>query len=204
MIPAQKVKIIWKTNNRAWFIERGYEFTNYGDTFEVSEKDVQPTSKTTKIIVNCDYCSCNYTTTMYNYTRAKNSSKLKKDMCNTKECKTKKLAESNLTLYGKTTKRIKEKPITIIQNGEEVILQTCTRCEKPKPISEFWADTDTETGTYSWCIECTKKYRQTDQQKPKTTKYQKEYYQENKTAISDYKKQWYKNRQKSKSKKLNL
>lgn len=51
----QKVEIKWNGANKNYYIDKGYEFTNYKDSFLVSVKDLSPGSDIF-IDCNCDIC----------------------------------------------------------------------------------------------------------------------------------------------------
>ena len=51
----QKIKIKWNNHSKQHYVDLGYQFTKYGDEFEVDVKDLSHGSKA-KIIVVCDYC----------------------------------------------------------------------------------------------------------------------------------------------------
>ncbi len=194
MIPKQKIKVEWTRTNKKWYEERGYQFTKYGEVFEAEAADLQPSSPKLTIKVVCDYCGEEYNTTMYKYYRAKAAAFLKTDCCGKKECKSAKIVQSNLEKYGKKSP-IQKEIITIKdETGKEVEGQECARCNTLKPLDSFWDDPNTSTGKSSWCSDCMKEYRQTNEQKTKREKYQKSYYDKNKQTISEYKKDWWKNK----------
>lgn len=84
----QTVKVKWNPNTKLWYIERGYDFTSYNDTFEVSVFDLMRGSKT-KVEVICDYCGDHFET---EYNVLINGRKhLKKDCCH--KCSGKKSSE---------------------------------------------------------------------------------------------------------------
>jgi len=197
MIPLQKVLVEWNRCNRAWYIDRGYKFSDYGEMFEVEAKDLQPTSKKAEFKVICDYCGDEYITTPYKYYRAKASSNLKTDCCGKKDCKSAKVIQSNEKKYGNKSPCQKKTIIVKDENGNDVEGQECARCGYPLPLSEFWSDPNTSTGRSSWCIRCMKRYRKSNKQKNKVKKYQKEYYVSNKNEISEYKKKWWKEKNKT-------
>ena len=55
LILSQKVKMNWGASNRKHFTKLGYEFTKFGDEFEVNVNELTKGS-TVKVDVKCDYC----------------------------------------------------------------------------------------------------------------------------------------------------
>jgi hypothetical protein len=194
MIPEQKVKVEWMRTNKKWYEERGYKFTDYGETFEAEVTDLQPSSPKLEIKVICDYCGESYKTTMFKYYRAKAAAFLQTDCCGKKECKSAKVIQSNIKKYGKNSAHKKKIIMVKDKEGNEVEGQECARCNTPKPLTKFWNDPNTSTGKSSWCTDCMKEYRQTGEQKTKREKYQETYYNDNKDSISKRKQDWYKNK----------
>lgn len=194
LIPEQKVKVEWTRTNKKWYEEKGYKFSNYGEIFEAKATDLQPSSPKLEITVICDYCGEPYKTTMFKYYRAKAAAFLKTDCCGKKDCKSKKVIESNEKKYGKKSPCQKEIIMIKDEEGNEVKGQECAKCNALKPLTDFWNDPNTSTGKSSWCSQCMKEYRQTAEQKPKREEYQKNYYNNNKDSISKRKKNWWKNK----------
>lgn len=69
----------------------------------------------------------------------------------------------------------------------------CTKCKKPKSLSEFHNNKNMKDGKQIWCKECHKKQmmKYYEENKEKILKHEKQYQQENKESISDYHKQYY-------------
>lgn len=63
IIKNQIVKNKWNKNNKKWYIEKGYKFTNIGDEFYVQLKDLKERTKI-KVRAICDYCGKEYMTTI--------------------------------------------------------------------------------------------------------------------------------------------
>lgn len=55
----KEIEITWSTNTRNYYVERGYVFTGWGDTFLVKVRDL-PRSSKKKIPCRCDYCGKDY------------------------------------------------------------------------------------------------------------------------------------------------
>jgi len=71
-----------------------------GEEFEVLVSDVLSTSSA-KIIIECDYCGCQFENTVNNRHKAfKQNSTTLKDICKNKSCLENKIKESNITKYG--------------------------------------------------------------------------------------------------------
>ena len=73
LIPNQNIKIKWCNRNRKYYESLGYEFTNYGDCFIVSPKDV-PKGSHVKIGFTCDFCEEDFYITAHNYYKNKHLS----------------------------------------------------------------------------------------------------------------------------------
>lgn len=52
---AQKITLQWNQNNKKYYIEKGYEFTKYKDSFDVNLIDL-PLKANIDVRVICDYC----------------------------------------------------------------------------------------------------------------------------------------------------
>ena len=56
VVENQKIEVKWCSPTKEWYINKGYKYTKYGDSFIVDLEDLQPTS-TYKIQAKCDYCN---------------------------------------------------------------------------------------------------------------------------------------------------
>ena len=56
LVENQLVEVKWSSTNRDFYINRGYKYTQIGDTFLIKADDAHPNSRITKIRVRCDYC----------------------------------------------------------------------------------------------------------------------------------------------------
>lgn len=54
-IITKTVKVKWNGNNKKWYENKGYVFTNYKDEFEIKIKDITQWSHT-KVLCECDIC----------------------------------------------------------------------------------------------------------------------------------------------------
>ncbi|MEK4907329.1 hypothetical protein NSQ92_09170 [Niallia sp. FSL M8-0099] len=55
IVPEQMIEVKWSRNNKKWFMEKGYTYTDMKDIFFVKPEELMPTS-TNKVEVICDYC----------------------------------------------------------------------------------------------------------------------------------------------------
>lgn len=90
LIQDQKIEIQWAAKTKAYYINKGYEFTKYGDKFLVDVNDLPPTVKI-DVDVICDYCGKVFKKTYGRY-NLEISKRIYKCAC--EECKGKKLKES--------------------------------------------------------------------------------------------------------------
>ena len=59
LLPNQKISVTWKSNNKDYYISKGYSFTNYNEAFYVNAEDLY-TKSTKKVLVVCDLCGKSY------------------------------------------------------------------------------------------------------------------------------------------------
>lgn len=95
LVPNQKVEVKWNNKTKAWYINKGYNFTKKNDTFLCNVEDLPKTSMV-RVNVTCDGKDCNiiYDIPYMNYTKSIN--KYGKYFC--KSCAVK---------YGKNKERIR-------------------------------------------------------------------------------------------------
>lgn len=55
MIIGNDIQVKWSKNNKSYFVEKGYVFTQYGDTFKVDLKDLK-SNMSYKVDCKCDFC----------------------------------------------------------------------------------------------------------------------------------------------------
>jgi hypothetical protein len=72
MILDKFVNVKWNYVNKNYYINKGYEFTNYKDKFEVNIDDLSKGSRI-KIRVKCDFCGKEKETDYYNYNKSINN-----------------------------------------------------------------------------------------------------------------------------------
>ena len=95
MLISKIVKIKWSSNNKNYYIEKGYTFTKIRDEFEVKVEDLKSTSCVT-IECICDYCG--EPMKRYYSTYLKGREVVPKDCCN--KCISKKSKETCMKKYG--------------------------------------------------------------------------------------------------------
>lgn len=74
----QLVEIKWSNKNKKYYESKGYNFTNYGDSFYVKAKDLTNGAKS-NVKVICDFCGEPYYPTYVNFNRRQDKSV---DSCN--------------------------------------------------------------------------------------------------------------------------
>lgn len=109
----------WHSNNKAHFVNKGYNFTKMGDSFNVFVEDLFSSSRC-KIKMQCDYCNNVYETTYATYVLGRKKSN--KDAC--KNCAPLKATEINKERHKKIKfKRAREicetKNYTLLTKEEE-------------------------------------------------------------------------------------
>lgn len=110
----QEVEIKWNNANRKWFVSKGYNFTNWGDTFYVKAKDLHDGSHY-EIKFICDYCGSEIKQAYGVYQNGHN--KYPKDAC--WHCGSAKASEMD---RDKRIKRMKEKVLTKAQEKNYKII----------------------------------------------------------------------------------
>lgn len=98
MILNERVDIRWHAKNKKHYEDKGYTYTNWGDTFSVKVDDLSDGSGF-EVDVLCDYCEDTVVSMTFNeYNRRKKQSVIQKDACF--KCEIFKIRESNLINYG--------------------------------------------------------------------------------------------------------
>lgn len=119
LIENQQVLVKWHTNNKQWYINKGYEFTKYKDEFYVDVKDLTPGSKI-KVDVKCDYCGKIIPVAWKDYIHYKHN----KYSC--AHCRQKKTSEYDLQkrqeyLYNGALKTCKKFGYTLITSKNDIL-----------------------------------------------------------------------------------
>ncbi|MFE7816734.1 hypothetical protein ACFU1R_00895 [Priestia megaterium] len=106
MILTKIIQVRWHSKTKSHYDKilnsagcQKYIFTRFGKEFEVQFKDIHPNC-TAEIELRCDYCLIEHTKIYRNWKIHFDKSGIKKDSCN--KCRGKKIAESNLLVYGTT------------------------------------------------------------------------------------------------------
>lgn len=97
MLISTEVSIKWNARNKNHYVSLGYKFTKMKDSFVVKTEHLTPGSIAV-IILRCDYCGKEYTSTWDRYMHIKRHTKIDKDCC--KECQEIKCAEVIGSTYG--------------------------------------------------------------------------------------------------------
>lgn len=98
MLLTKEIMVKWASNkSKSYYINKGYEFTNFGDEFLIPVTDLPPNSNII-VEVMCDYCSISLSKQYGKYMRSINTSPISKDVCT--KCHPLKTKEGNLLLYG--------------------------------------------------------------------------------------------------------
>ena len=99
LVENQIISVRWAKKTKNHYIEKGYNFTQYGDTFDVHIKDL-PLGSDYIIAYQCDYCNEIKYKQYQAYNAQLRKSISKKDCCPNKDCVHKKTIEQNLIKYG--------------------------------------------------------------------------------------------------------
>lgn len=95
MIIQEKVTTSWNASNKKHLISKGYLFTKFRDSIEVSVSDLTDSSNI-KVLVKCDYCGTEFKRKYGKVIRGRGVTI--KDAC--KSCMVEKTKETNNVLYG--------------------------------------------------------------------------------------------------------
>lgn len=124
MLINEPIEMKWSNRNKKYYIEKGYNFTTYSDSFLVMPVDLT-SNNSTKVKVMCDYCNEVYYPTFCNYLKCREKSLVKKDCC--KPCSPLKHKEVCLMVYGVEStnqlKHVKEKKRNKLSLDSEVVNQ---------------------------------------------------------------------------------
>lgn len=118
LIENQIVQMTWSTRNKKTYVQKGYEFTDFGDTFDIKVEDLLSGSHA-RVKIKCDYCGDIVTVEWRDYLRHKNE----KYAC--KRCRQKKMSEKNLPrrqeyLYNAALAFCKGKGYVLITKKEDI------------------------------------------------------------------------------------
>ena len=118
--PNQTIKVSWHSQNKEHYIDKGYVFTKYRDSFMVKAEDLSR-SATAVVKVICDYCGEEYEMTWFHYREIQN----KNQKCSCYNCRHKKryendLRERQLKLYEKALIACAEKEYILVSNAEDI------------------------------------------------------------------------------------
>jgi hypothetical protein len=122
LVLPQTVNVKWHRNNKKWYFEKGYIFTNLGDMLEVNALDL-PLGSSQKVIILCDFCN---ETIHRRYSEYANKDKNDKDSC--VKCRNKKNAKYTIE---DVKKEFKKRGFTLLE-GEYINSKTNMRyiCDK--------------------------------------------------------------------------
>ena len=95
MLITKDVEMTWTHANKKYFIEKGYNFTKYGDIFLCDVNDLS-NSSCKNVECECDYCHKIFTKKYLKYLNGKNA--YNKDACSS--CAAKKSHDVMLDKYG--------------------------------------------------------------------------------------------------------
>jgi hypothetical protein len=120
LVENQKIEIKWTKQNKKKYASKGYEFTNYGDSFLVDANDLNKSDKT-KVKAVCDYCGSIYDVVFKSY--YDNISNGEKNAC--RNCLGTKAAETTLLsrqdkIYQMVQDKLSQKNCTLITKKEDI------------------------------------------------------------------------------------
>lgn len=118
LVENQIVQMIWGTSNKKRYIQKGYQFTNFGDAFNIKIEDLANGSHI-KVQVKCDYCGKIVFVAWRDYL------KYKDDRYACQKCRQRKTSENNLSkrqeyLYNAALEFCKNKGYTLITKKEYI------------------------------------------------------------------------------------
>lgn len=116
----QVVKVAWHSQSKNHYIDKGYKFTKYKDSFLVNVEDLSP-SATARVKVICDFCGEEYDMAWYHYRETKD--KQQKNACyNCRHIKRYKndLSARQDNLYSKALDACSNKGYILISKKEEI------------------------------------------------------------------------------------
>lgn len=126
MLVSKKINTEWNKRNRKYYIEKGYDFTGYGNQFEVNIEHIE---KGSSLLIQfiCDYClgknQINEKQRFKPYNNLiKSRKETNKDCCGNEECKVKKSREFYI-------RKLNENGKTIIQTHPHLIKEWSNRNE---------------------------------------------------------------------------
>lgn len=97
MLISEVVEIKWNSKNKKTYCDKGYSYTQNGDVFTVSTKDLTNGSHV-EVLVRCDYCGKEYKKEWCHYVSEGKHGTVTKDCCN--DCKRYKIVDVARRKYG--------------------------------------------------------------------------------------------------------
>lgn len=118
MLIDSQVFVKWSRQNKEWYVNKGYNFTQYGDVFMCKVDDLPKYSKT-PIKIKCDYCNEIIETTWAS--RCRNEHKTDAYVhCRQKRTSENTLKERRLKLYNKALDFCSSNGYELLTNIEEI------------------------------------------------------------------------------------
>lgn len=124
LVENQIIELRWNKANKKYYQNKGYIFTDYGDSFKIKAEELSPGSEI-YVKVICDFCNKEYNMMWYHYVESIN--KKQKNACY--NCKNIKAHENTLkrrqeSLYVKALKACEKKNYTLLSKQEDIINNT--------------------------------------------------------------------------------
>lgn len=118
LVENQTVKVTWGNRNKNWYEDKGYEFTKFGDKFNVAVDDLTDGSHV-KVDVVCDYCGDIVHVAWRDYRN------YKYDKYSCKHCRQKKTSENTLKqrqdyLYNRAMSVCNENGYTLLTHKSDI------------------------------------------------------------------------------------
>lgn len=113
LIPGQIVTVKWSSRNWKHFIEKGYEFTAFGEELRVKAEDLMPKSSS-RVLFYCDYCGKKHYKQMPSHSNKENGI----DCCS--KCARIEQKKTCLALYGVESK-------TMLPETQKKMQETCEK-----------------------------------------------------------------------------
>lgn len=121
VIPDQTIEVKWTENNKQYYMDKGYKFTKFRDTFLVQINDLYPNSKA-MVNVRCDCCGKIYKVNMKAYTKntEHNDGKCVCQKCSIQVRYDKTLDDRRKDYYRRLVEKCNENNYTLVSSVEEI------------------------------------------------------------------------------------
>ena len=119
LVKNQIIQKKWAKQNKNYYINKGYIFTNYGDYFNVKAEDLSKGAKD-KVKVKCDYCGKTINVKWEDYIKHNDTGTYACDKCRQTKTSLKSLSARQEKIYNKILKICEEKDYVLLTKKEEL------------------------------------------------------------------------------------